>query len=161
MNFSTGRYMDAEELTGGRVVLAELITELLAKHVLGSMGLARWIAIALKNRVLFLRQMSWSKGIWFHKKASLTNSYEDTETVAGYRSCSLAPSQLKASICLGQARFAPRQAWPKTQDRRDLGYNNKGSLAVLCLLTSSFVLEDWMCRCTHFPITRGKPPAGH
>lgn len=41
MNFSTGGYRNAEELTGGRVVLAELITELLGKHVLGSVGLAR------------------------------------------------------------------------------------------------------------------------
>lgn len=34
-------YTDAEELTGGRGILVELITELLAKYVLGSMGLAR------------------------------------------------------------------------------------------------------------------------
>lgn len=156
MNFSTGGYTDAEELTGGRAILVELITELLAKHMLGSMGLARWTAMAVKTKVSSLRQ-----GIWFCKKASLANSQEDTETVAGHRSCTLAPSQLKASICLGQARFAPRKAPPKTQDWRDLGYNDKGRLAVLCLLTISFVLEDWMCCCTHFLITRGKPPAGH
>lgn len=32
MNLSTGGYTDAKELIGGRVVLAELTTELLGKH---------------------------------------------------------------------------------------------------------------------------------
>lgn len=49
MNLSTGGYTDAKELIGGRVVLAELVTELLGKHLLGSMGLARRTAIALKH----------------------------------------------------------------------------------------------------------------
>lgn len=41
MNFSTGAYRDAEVLNGDRVVLAELTTKLLAKCVLGGMGLTR------------------------------------------------------------------------------------------------------------------------
>lgn len=45
MNFGTGGYTDTEELTGGRVVLAEVTTKLLSKAhkegELGRLGLAQ------------------------------------------------------------------------------------------------------------------------